>query len=168
MRQLGDTAFALLFDDIDPDLSETDKENFNSFASAQVSITNDIYQHLGQPSFLFCPTEYCSSRAIPSVAHSEYLSTIGAKLNPGIDIMWTGTRVISQTIRLSQIQELSEVLRRKPIIWDNLHANDYDQKRLFLGPYSGRSTKLLDHLRGVFTNPNCEYEVSSLTRLLTE
>jgi protein O-GlcNAcase/histone acetyltransferase len=49
-------------------------------------------------------------------------------------------------------------LRRSPVIWDNLHANDYDQKRLFLGPYSGRSTDLIPHLRGVLTNPNCEYE----------
>lgn len=160
VKQLGDSAFALLFDDIEPELNETDKERFNSFASAQVSVTNEVYQHLGQPIFLFCPTEYCSSRAIPSVIHSEYLTTIGSKLTMGIDVMWTGTRVISQTIRLSQIQELSEVLRRKPIIWDNLHANDYDQKRLFLGPYSGRSTKLIANLKGVLTNPNCEYEAN--------
>ena len=160
VKHLGNPAFALLFDDIEPELNETDKEVFNSFATAQVSITNEIYQHLGQPTFLFCPTEYCSSRAVPNVIHSEYLSTVGAKLSTNIDIMWTGTRVISQNIRLSQIQELSEVLRRKPIIWDNLHANDYDQKRLFLGPYSGRSTKLKTHLKGVLTNPNCEYEAN--------
>ena len=43
------------------------------------------------------------------------------------------------------------------MIWDNLHANDYDQRRLFLGPYSGRSTALIPKLRGVLTNPNCEY-----------
>lgn len=159
VKQLGEPAFALLFDDIDTELNASDKEVFNSFASAQVSVTNELYRHLGQPTFLFCPTEYCSSRAVPSVSNSEYLLTIGAKLDSRVDIMWTGNRVISQTIRLSQIQELSEVLRRKPIIWDNLHANDYDQKRLFLGPYNGRSTKLLMHLKGVLTNPNNEYEV---------
>lgn len=43
------------------------------------------------------------------------------------------------------------------MIWDNLHANDYDQRRLFLGPYSGRSTSLISKLNGVLTNPNCEY-----------
>lgn len=35
--QLGCTAFALLFDDIDPEMSEADKEVFQSFAHAQVS-----------------------------------------------------------------------------------------------------------------------------------
>ena len=48
-------------------------------------------------------------------------------------------------------------MRRPPVIWDNLHANDYDQARLFLGPYCGRSTSLKPLLRGVVTNPNCEY-----------
>ncbi|UYV78632.1 K02A2.6-like, partial [Cordylochernes scorpioides] len=74
--------------------------------------------------------------------------------------MWTGPRVISKTITVESIQELSEVLKRPPVIWDNIHANDYDQKRLFLGPYSGRSTDLRRHLRGVLTNPNCEYEMN--------
>jgi protein O-GlcNAcase/histone acetyltransferase len=55
------------------------------------------------------------------------------------------------------IQEITDALRRPPVIWDNLHANDYDQKRVFLGPYSGRSPDLIPKLRGVLTNPNCEY-----------
>lgn len=34
-----------------------DKEVFSSFAHAQISITNEIYQYLGEPqTFLFCPT----------------------------------------------------------------------------------------------------------------
>ncbi|CAG2170294.1 unnamed protein product, partial [Oppiella nova] len=120
--------------------------------------SNEVYQSLGQPRFLFCPTEYCTSRAVPNVQNSEYLNTIGRTLMSGIDIMWTGSKVITHTITVESIQELSEVLRRPPVIWDNLHANDYDQKRIFLGPYSGRSTDLIPHLRGVLTNPNCEYE----------
>ena len=158
VNQFGCNAFALLFDDIEPEISESDKEVFQSFACAHVSVTNEVYQSLCQPRFLFCPTEYCSTRAVPNVQNSEYLNTIGIKLLPGIDIMWTGNRVISQIITVQSMQELSEVLRRPPVIWDNLHANDYDQKRLFIGPYSGRSTELIPHLRGVLSNPNCEYE----------
>ncbi|XP_054167405.1 protein O-GlcNAcase-like isoform X2 [Oppia nitens] len=158
VSQFGCNAFALLFDDIEPEISESDKEVFQSFASAQVSVSNEIYQSLGQPRFLFCPTEYCNSRAVPNVQNSEYLNTIGRTLMSGIDVMWTGSKVITHTLTVQSIQELSEVLRRPPVIWDNLHANDYDQKRIFLGPYSGRSTDLIPHLRGVLTNPNCEYE----------
>lgn len=158
VSHFGCDAFALLFDDIEPEISETDKEVFQSFGHAQVSVTNEVYQSLGQPKFIFCPTEYCASRAIPNVHNSDYLNILGSKLLPAIDIMWTGNKVISKNITVQSIQELSEVLKRNPVIWDNIHANDYDQKRIFLGPYSGRSTQLNAHLRGVLTNPNCEYE----------
>lgn len=160
VAQFGCNAFALLFDDIEPEISETDKEVFQSFAHAQVSVTNEIYQELNQPKFIFCPTEYCATRAVPNVQNSEYLNTIGLKLMPGVDIMWTGHKVISKVISVQSIEELMEVLRRPPLLWDNLHANDYDNKRLFLGPYTGRSTDLVPHLRGVLSNPNCEYEAN--------
>ncbi|XP_074095646.1 O-GlcNAcase isoform X1 [Cotesia typhae] len=157
VSQFGCTAFALLFDDIEPEMSEADKEVFQSFAHAQVSVTNDIFQHLGQPKFLLCPTQYCATRAMPNVPSSEYLNTLGSKLAQEIDIMWTGPKVISRLLTPESIEEITEVLRRPPVIWDNLHANDYDQKRVFLGPYSGRSPDLIPKLRGVLTNPNCEY-----------
>ena len=35
-------------------------------------------------------SEYCTSRAVPNIQSSGYLNTLGAKLLPGIDVMWTG------------------------------------------------------------------------------
>ncbi|XP_063237337.1 protein O-GlcNAcase isoform X2 [Bacillus rossius redtenbacheri] len=157
VSRFGCTAFALLFDDIEPEMSEADKEVFQSFAHAQVSISNEVFQHLGQPKFMLCPTQYCAARATPNVRNSEYLNTLGVKLAPEIDIMWTGQKVISRLLTVESIEEITDVLRRPPVIWDNIHANDYDQKRVFLGPYSGRSPDLIPKLRGVLTNPNCEY-----------
>ena len=43
------------------------------------------------------------------------------------------------------------------------HANDYDQQRMFLGPYSGRHPDIIPHLRGVMTNPNCEYRLDPIS-----
>lgn len=83
---MGCRSFALLFDDIEPEMCKQDKEVFQSFAHAQVALTNDVYEHLGQPNFLFCPTQYCSARAVPSVRNSEYLNTIGEKLAPDIHV----------------------------------------------------------------------------------
>ena len=38
-----------------------------------------------------CPlSEYCASRAIPSVKESDYLNHIGVELHKDIDILWTG------------------------------------------------------------------------------
>lgn len=57
VTHFGCKSFALLFDDIDHNMCPADKEVFSSFAHAQVSITNEIYQYLGEPeTFLFCPT----------------------------------------------------------------------------------------------------------------
>ncbi|CAH2984909.1 unnamed protein product [Chilo suppressalis] len=162
VSQFGCTCFALLFDDIEPEMSEADKQIFQSFAHAQVSVTNEIHQHLGCPRFLLCPTQYCSTRAVPTVNSSEYLNTLGTKLSQQIDIMWTGPKVISKTLTSECIEEITQVLRRPPVIWDNLHANDYDQKRIFLGPYCGRSPELIPLLRGVLTNPNCEYNANMI------
>lgn len=90
VTQLGCTAFAILFDDIDIEMTKADKEMFKSFAHAQVSVTNEAFQHVNPDTFLFCPTQYCATRAVPNVAGSEYLNTIGTKLDLQIDIMWTG------------------------------------------------------------------------------
>jgi len=152
--------FALLFDDIDVEMGDADKEVFQSFAHAQVSVTNEVYQHLNQPHFLFCPTEYCATRAVPTVSTSEYLKTLGSRLLPGIDILWTGPKVVSKKITIKSIEELTKVLQRRPVIWDNIHANDYDRRRMFLGPFDGRSPELIPYLRGVLTNPNCEFEAN--------
>uniref|UniRef100_A0A663MF68 Protein O-GlcNAcase n=1 Tax=Athene cunicularia TaxID=194338 RepID=A0A663MF68_ATHCN len=90
VSQFGCRSFALLFDDIDHNMCAADKEVFSSFAHAQVSITNEIYQYLGEPdTFLFCPTEYCGTFCYPNVAQSPYLRTVGEKLLPGIEVLWT-------------------------------------------------------------------------------
>lgn len=68
--------------------------------------------------------------------------------------------MVTKDVTIESIEEVTEVLKRPPVIWDNIHANDYDQKRVFLGPYAGRSPQLISRLRGVLTNPNCEYEAN--------
>uniref|UniRef100_A0A8C9U1L0 Si:dkey-183c6.8 n=1 Tax=Scleropages formosus TaxID=113540 RepID=A0A8C9U1L0_SCLFO len=91
VADLGCKAFAVLFDDIDHSLCQADRDAFSSFAHAQVSVVNEIFRFLGEPSvFLFCPTEYCGSLCSPSVAKSPYLLTVGEDLLPGISVIWTG------------------------------------------------------------------------------
>lgn len=46
-----------------------------------------------------------------------------------------GPQVISKAISVESVVALRDVICRRPVIWDNLHANDYDRQRLFLGPY---------------------------------
>uniref|UniRef100_A0A3Q3WMD2 GH84 domain-containing protein n=1 Tax=Mola mola TaxID=94237 RepID=A0A3Q3WMD2_MOLML len=134
VKEFGCRSFSLLFDDIECEMCAADKQAFSSFAHAQVAITNEVYQHLGEPeTFLFCPTG--------GVACKEALVSVKSAARN----------------RHPSIEEVSSVLKRPPVIWDNIHANDYDPQRLFLGPYKDRPTELLPKLRGVLTNPNCEF-----------
>lgn len=72
----------------------------------------------------------------------------------------SGPKVVSKDISVDSIEEVSCVLRRPPVIWDNIHANDYDPQRMFVGPFKNRPTELIPKLRGVLTNPNCEFELN--------
>ncbi|TNN30331.1 Protein O-GlcNAcase [Liparis tanakae] len=110
-----------------------------------------------------------------NVSQSSYLHTVGEKLLPGIDVLWTGEsatdpgphrtgtegatspKVVSHKISVESIDEVSSVLKRAPVIWDNIHANDYDPQRIYLGPFKDRPTELIGKLGGVLTNPNCEF-----------
>lgn len=72
----------------------------------------------------------------------------------------TGNKVISRKLSTDSLAEVEAVLQRPPLIWDNLHANDYDSRRLFLGPFKDREPRLRSSLRGLLLNPNCEFEAN--------
>ncbi|NWX13976.1 OGA GlcNAcase, partial [Aegotheles bennettii] len=134
---------------------------FPSLAQAQACVANEVYRELGQPViFLFCPTEYCSSLCPPGPSQSGYLLTLGRELLPGIGVIWTGPKVVSQELSSTLMEEVEGVLRRQPVIWDNLYANDYDCRRVFLGPYTGRAPGLMPRLGGLLLNPNCELQAN--------
>lgn len=71
-----------------------------------------------------------------------------------------GPKVVSQELSATLLEEVEGVLRRRPIIWDNLYANDYDCRRVFLGPYTGRAPGLMPRLHGLLLNPNCELQAN--------
>lgn len=42
---------------------------------------------------LFSCAEYCGTFCYPNVAQSPYLRTVGEKLLPGIEVLWTGKKL---------------------------------------------------------------------------
>ncbi len=74
--------------------------------------------------------------------------------------MWTGPEIVSAEISVESIERLAHRIRRPPVIWDNLFANDYDFRRLYCGPYAGRSRDLRRAVRGILINPNNEYPIN--------
>ncbi len=161
---LGCRHFAVLFDDIPAQLDPQSAARFASPALAQAAATNGVYaflrQRIPEARLLFCPTVYCARMAEPSVTEASYLREIGETLDSAIGFLWTGPDIVSETVSVESIRELTGVIRRKPVIWDNLFANDYDPRRFYLGPYAGRSGAIRAEVAGILANPNCQFEVN--------
>ena len=156
---LGVRTVALLFDDVPRALGDADAARFGSLAAAQADAANRLDAQLraeGGGTLLFCPTDYCAAMARPTVAASPYLRELGERLEPGIEVFWTGPDVVSETVDVDGVREAARTLRRKPLLWDNLHANDYDIARVNLGPYQGRPPALRHEVAGILANPNGE------------
>ena len=156
LLSIGCSDFALLFDDIpaSPD------PRWPSLATAQCRVANAVFTWLRarRPDgrFLFCPTAYCGRMATAGLGGQGYLATVGRDLLPGIDVLWTGPDIVSAAISVPHVRDVATVLQRRPVIWDNLHANDYDSRRFFCGPYAGRPIDLRGEVAGLLSNPNNE------------
>lgn len=158
VRALGVRHFALLFDDI-PYAADRARQG-----EEQADATNTALTHLREigfdGEFLFCPTEYCARRAEPSVETSPYLRVLGERLHPDVHVFWTGPEVISVEITAASVAEVATVLRRPPLLWENLHANDYAPRRAHLGPYVGREAEVRGEVAGILSNPNNQFELN--------
>lgn len=162
--ELGCENFALLLDDIPDRMHEEDARHWSSFAEAQAHVVNELFfwvrAQIPEARFLFCPTPYCGRMAERQFGGAGYLDILGRKLADGIDVFWTGPEIISREITVEHIRELQKLLRRKPLIWDNLFANDYDGRRFYCGPYSGRPLELRKEVNGLLVNPNNEFPLN--------
>ncbi len=166
LQKVGVGHFALLFDDLPGQISDDDLRAYSSLAAAQCDVTNTLFAWVRAQSdaarFLFCPTPYCDRMDREQLGGAGYLDDVGQLLNPEIDVLWTGPEIISEEIPVDSIERLTQRLRRPPVIWDNLFANDYDLHRLHCGPYSGRTPDLHGAVRGILVNPNNEYPINSI------
>jgi len=164
MFELGCRNFCLLFDDIPDRMEPADLARWGSLASAQCGVTNALFRWTRErhpaARFFFCPTPYCGRMASRQLGGAGYLETVGRELLTEIDIFWTGPEIISREITVEHVAGLTSVLRRRPVIWDNLHANDYDGRRFFCGPYAGRPSGLRQVVGGMLVNPNVEFPLN--------
>jgi protein O-GlcNAcase/histone acetyltransferase len=164
MLKLGCHHFALLFDDIPDQMAPEDLKRWRSFASAQSYVANAMFRWVRErcpdSRFLFCPTPYCGRMKERGLGGADYLATLGRELLGEIDVFWTGPEIISAEITVPHVRELQSILRRKPLVWDNLHANDYDGRRFYCGPYTGRALELRREVAGLLTNPNNEFPLN--------
>jgi hypothetical protein len=144
--EAGAAGLCILFDDIPQTASA-------ELAAKQLAFAERALSGIDLPVML-CPTVYCSEFLRGNPGAFEYLESWRKAVNPLHDVLWTGDEVVSR--ELGGLGEACELLGRTPVIWDNLLADDYCLRRVYLGSMSGRmpaGTSLL-------LNPSCIFPVA--------
>ena len=152
MYQLGVRGFAVFFDDISGEGTKADK---------QADLLNYLDDHFVKTKgdvapLILCPTEY--NKAWTNVK-GGYLTTLGSKLNEGIQIMWTGNDVVA-SIDHPTFEFINPLIKRKAYIWWNYPVTDYVQDHLLMGPVYGNATDIKDDAIAFVSNP-MEYAEAS-------
>ena len=150
MYDLGVRAFAVFFDDISGEGTRPEKQAglLNYIHQAFVTQKPDV-----QP-LIMCPTEYNRSWA-----KTDYLDILGAQLDPAIQIMWTGDKVVTD-ITKEGIEWVNKRIRRPAYIWWNFPVSDYCQDHLLMGPAYGLDQEAAGTMMGFVSNP-MEYAEAS-------
>lgn len=157
-RRVGVRDFALLFDDIPPDLShEADVAAFGdapgSSARAHAAVCRSVMERFLRPNgldrpLIMVPTDYAGIDVTP---HRDLLA---AELPPEVLVWWTGRDVVVGDIARAEIDAAARSYGHELLLWDNFPVNDFDFPRLFLGPLVGRAADLEGaRLAGITANP---------------
>lgn len=152
----GVSGIAVLYDDI-PENADAE------LARRQIEFTGRSLAGVDLP-IMLCPVIYCEE-FITRLNGSEYLKVWREELPPEWNILWTGSTVISKSLSTQDTARSVELLGREPVIWDNLHANDYCMRRIFLGKLDER----LSGSAGYLLNPSECFSVAlhSVFRLVS-
>lgn len=141
--EAGASGVCLLFDDI-PQASS------GELAEKQLVFAERALAGLDLPVML-CPTVYCGEFLRGNPGAFEYLESWRRAVDPRHDLLWTGDEVVSR--ELAGLAEAGRLLGKPPVIWDNLLADDYCLRRIYLGSFSGRipaGTPLLMNPSSIF------------------
>ncbi len=127
----GASAIALLMDDINTMFNE-EQTGFASEGEAHAMLANALSDAIGQKVFTV-PRVYANELEHESPGYAQHYCR---HLNDGHVIFHCGTHIVAQGIQPDDYAAYSE---HRIVIWDNLYANDYCPRRLYVGPWLGRS-----------------------------
>jgi hypothetical protein len=147
---IGIDDVAILFDDMKGDTPD--------LAARQVEIVHWIAACSLAKNLVVCPTYYSDDPLLDRFFGSRpenYLEEYGARLDPKIEIFWTGEEVCSREFSSGHLERVTAMLRRKPFLWDNYPVNDGKRmsQYLHLRAFTGRAASLAPHIAAHAINP---------------
>jgi hyaluronoglucosaminidase len=150
LAQLSAQVIAILFDDMPGDM--------DALAARQAEIVADVCGWVPGIRVLVCPTYYSFDPVLERYFGKmprDYWSRLGRELPLDAEIFWTGNKVCSESIEVSDLQAIVQQLGRPVILWDNYPVNDGSVRSNFLytSKLSARSTALRPFITGHLCNP---------------
>ncbi|MCP4752703.1 MAG: hyaluronidase [Proteobacteria bacterium] len=142
--------FSLLFDDMKGDKAK--------LAELQIDVLNYAMDASTAESFIICPTYYTDDPILEQIFGNmpdNYLEDIGKLVDSSVDVFWTGDKVCSTQYTEEHLKKVTDLLGRKPFIWDNYPVNDapWMSPFLHLRGFSGRSHRMSEWTAGHAVNP---------------
>ena len=134
---------ALLLDDLDDDFAARAAPGASEGAT-HARLANALGERL-ERALVVVPRIYANEL---HAGAPGYLADFSATLDPAHAISLCGADVVSRTVTPEDCRHHLAHPGHRVVVWDNLYANDYCPRRLFVGPWTGRGT-----LDDVLVNP---------------
>jgi hyaluronoglucosaminidase len=171
--EMGVRDFSVPFDDISytqwncpQDAATYGAPSESAAGRAQADVLNRVQREFvdkspGVAPLQMVPTEYSD------LDDSPYKTALRTRLDPKVQVMWTGDGVIPRAITVPQAKQAAAVWGRKVLLWDNYPVNDFDASvgRLLLGPYAKRDGGLHEQLTGDVVNPMNQAAASKVAEI---
>ncbi|MEN8209747.1 MAG: beta-N-acetylglucosaminidase domain-containing protein [Candidatus Fermentibacteria bacterium] len=125
----GASGIAVLFDDI-PETADA------LLAVRQLELAREALDGLDCAVYL-CPSIYCIE-LLDKYEGADYLSAWRNNVPRDFLSFWTGNGVISRELDEEIMTGARELLGGEPAVWDNLLADDYCLRRIYLAGLQGR------------------------------
>lgn len=159
LRDVGAQDLAILFDDMRGDSPD--------LAARQTEIIHWAAERTSADRIIVCPTYYSDDPVLDRVfgrRADDYVAEFGRRLDPSIEVFWTGEEVVSREFSVAHLRRVGEQLRRKPFLWDNYPVNDGQRmsQYLHLRAFTGRPAAIADHIAAHGINPALQ---PTLTRI---
>ena len=133
LLEAGAHHIGLLLDDLDPGFPGH-AGGFDHEGEAHTALANRLAADLDAPVHL-TPRLYADEIE----GDGQYLEHMAAHLDRSINVFTCGSHIVAPDTGLADTKIVhAGIPAERLMIWDNLYANDYCPRRLYLGVYSGR------------------------------
>lgn len=159
---IGIDDLAILFDDLRGDMPE--------LAARQAEVVNVSAGLTSATRVYTCPSYYSNDRVLDRVfgeRPQDYLHDLGRRLDPPVQVYWTGEEVCAREIGSAHLAGVADELGRKVCLWDNYPVNDGARMSRFLHlrAFTGRPARIARQISGHAINPALQAHLSCIPAL---